>query len=113
MRARWSNLRLTIAVCCLCLCVDLAFAPAVAAASAESAGEMASILERGKQLERERRWADALTHYEDAVRHHPAHRELTDRLSLAKAHFDVERRYADSGFLTSLAALKQRESLDT
>ncbi|MFO0819798.1 MAG: S41 family peptidase [Pirellulales bacterium] len=78
-----------------------------------SAGDVASVLERGRQLERERRWADALTYYEDAIRTHPTHRELSDRLALAKAHFDVSRRYSDTSFVTSLSNSKQRETLDT
>lgn len=123
MRLRCSSLRFALAVCLLGL-GSFAGAPLVARAQAPAAGvasasspnsggsELVSILERGRQLERERRWADALTHYEDAVRHHPAHRELTDRLALAKAHFDVSRRYADASFLTTVQTLSQRETLD-
>ena len=36
----------------------------------ESADDLAKVFEQGAKLERERRWADALTHYEDANRHH-------------------------------------------
>ncbi|MFM7843217.1 MAG: hypothetical protein ACKPEY_03155, partial [Planctomycetota bacterium] len=43
------------------------------------------LLNRGRQFERDRRWADALNHYEQALRQHPAHRDLQDRLLLAKA----------------------------
>lgn len=119
MRASSSTHRLTIAVFCVCLSagllaeLPLARGQTPPSTTTESAGDVASILERGRLLERDRRWADALTVYEDAVRHFPAHRELSDRLALAKAHFDVARRYGDSGFLATLPNLRQRESLDT
>jgi hypothetical protein len=33
-------------------------------------------LETGSRLERERRWAEALSHYEDALRQHPQRPDL-------------------------------------
>jgi len=74
--------------------------------------ELVQLLAIGEQLERDRRWNDALAHYEQAVRHHPAHRALQDRLLLAKAHFDCSRRYADRSFLTSVEKLSESESLE-
>ena len=35
------------------------------------AAEVSDVLQRGQQLETERRWGDALTHYEDAIRQYP------------------------------------------
>ncbi|MFM8250233.1 MAG: S41 family peptidase [Planctomycetota bacterium] len=70
------------------------------------------LLNRGRQFERDRRWADALNHYEQALRQHPAHRELQDRLLLAKAHFDVSRRYADNSFIQAVSGTNKTAALD-
>ena len=40
-----------------------------------------SVLELGTRLERERRWAEALSHYEDALRQHPQRPDLQQRVS--------------------------------
>jgi carboxyl-terminal processing protease len=86
--------------------------PAIPAVASDGGFDPVAILERGRELERDRRWAEALNHYEQAVRSNPSHRELTDRLSLAKAHFDVERRYTDARFVQTLENTRVRESLD-
>lgn len=46
-----------------------------------AADDLAKVLEQGARLERERRWADALTHYEDANRHHPNQPDLVKKLT--------------------------------
>lgn len=79
---------------------------------ADGTEEVALIIEQGRKLESERRWADALTYYERAARQHPASRALQDRLTLAKAHFDIGRRYADASFVEAARTLSERESLD-
>lgn len=73
--------------------------------------DLAVVLEQGTRLERERRWAEALSHYEDALRQHPNRPDLQQRVSVARAHYEVCRRYNDPSFATSVAALSEREAL--
>lgn len=67
------------------------------------------VLRRGQQFEAERRWGDALTLYEDALRHRPGDPALGPRHELAKIHYDLGRRYNDTSFLRSLGSLKERD----
>jgi carboxyl-terminal processing protease len=77
----------------------------------ESADDLAKVFEQGAKLERERRWADALTHYEDANRHHPNQPDIVKRLSFARAHYDVCRRYSDSSFAATIDGLTQQDAI--
>lgn len=77
----------------------------------ESADDLAKVFEQGAKLERERRWADALTHYEDANRHHPNQPNLVKRLTFARAHYDVCRRYSDSSFAATIDGLTQQDAI--
>src|SRR5687767_13745895 len=61
---------------------------------------IAVVIDEGARLERERRWAEALSHYEDALRLHPERAELQQRVSVARAHYEVCRRYNDQSFAT-------------
>ena len=74
-------------------------------------GDLAKVFELGARLERERRWSDALTHYEDANRHHPNQPDILKKLSLARAHYDVCRRYSDSSFAATLQGLSQQDAI--
>lgn len=87
--------------------VDAAAIPAPAA----SAPRAAAVIEEGLQLERQRRWADALTHYEQATRQFPDNRQLEQRLDLVKLHYGLERRYADHSFRQSVRALSAQQTL--
>ncbi len=71
-----------------------------------------SLLRQGQQLELERRWGDALTHYEDALRAHPDEAGLQRRFESARMHYDVTRRYADHSFVGAAAELSLPEALD-
>jgi carboxyl-terminal processing protease len=77
----------------------------------EPADDLAKVFEQGAKLERERRWADALTHYEDANRHHPNQPDIVKRLSFARAHYDVCRRYSDSSFAATIDGLTQQDAI--
>jgi carboxyl-terminal processing protease len=70
------------------------------------------VLRQGQSLEQERRWGDALSHYENALREHPERRDLQERLSVARAHLDIARRYADTSFVESLQQLTEQQALD-
>jgi len=58
---------------------------------------VASVLEQGRTLETQRRWAEAFALYEDTARLNYGQTlpELEQRLDVAKMHFDIGRRYAD------------------
>ncbi len=108
------------AACCLAVFAALALhsQPAfgqvetgVAAVGSSAAGDIATVIEHGTRLERERRWADALTHYEEALRIHPSRSDLQERLVLARSHYDVCRRYADTSFTTAVASLTDKNAL--
>ncbi|MBI2824455.1 MAG: S41 family peptidase [Planctomycetia bacterium] len=74
--------------------------------------DSARVLERGQSLEGERRWGEALTHYEDALRRYPRDAALEQRLDLCRIHYELGRRYSDSSFKRSLATMSEREALD-
>ena len=75
-------------------------------------GEIGELLTRGHQLEIERRWGEALAHYEDALRQHPNEAELHRRFDTSRLHFDLERRYADRSFCESVARMSTEKALD-
>ena len=74
--------------------------------------QVQQVLEQGMDLERERRWGEALTHYEDALRSHPDQAELEQRLSLSKIHFDLSRRYADSSYVRSVREMSEIDAIE-
>jgi carboxyl-terminal processing protease len=73
--------------------------------------DLAVVLEKGSQLERERRWAEALSHYEDALRQHPSRPDLQMRVSIARAHYEVCRRYNDQSYAAAMTTLTERDAL--
>ncbi len=70
------------------------------------------MIRQGELLERERRWSDALSFYESAIRSHPEGNELQTRLVVARAHLDIARRFADSSYLLSLERLSESQALE-
>lgn len=74
--------------------------------------EVDELLARGRQLETERRWAEALSHYEDAIRAYPGSPSLQQRYAVARQYFDLNRRYADRSFCTQLAEMGFAGALD-
>jgi len=74
--------------------------------------ESAGLLRKGRQLERDRRWSEAMAHYEDAARRLPERREILDRLTLTRAHYDVARRYNDASFQHAIETLSLQDAND-
>jgi carboxyl-terminal processing protease len=103
--------------CLLALGLVLAATTAVAQvripppAGQMAAAEIDGVLRRAQQFEGERRWGEALSVYEEALREHPDEPTLGDRHSLAKIHYDLGRRYGDSSFLRALATLPDRQAV--
>jgi carboxyl-terminal processing protease len=84
----------------------------VAPTSQVVASELQRIINEGDALERSRRWGDALGHYEAAIKQHPEHTELSERLTRSRVRFDIARRYSDSSFLKSITELTTGDSLE-
>jgi len=76
-----------------------------------AADPLQDVLAKGRELETNSRWGEALTHYEDALREHRDNATLRERHDLAKLHYSLERRYHDRSFLKSLSALNRRSAL--
>jgi carboxyl-terminal processing protease len=74
--------------------------------------EITRLLHQGQQLEQQRRWREALAHYEDAVRQHPGESELRQRFDIVRLHYDLEHRYADQSFCDMAARLSPNEAVD-
>jgi carboxyl-terminal processing protease len=70
------------------------------------------LLDRGRALENERRWGEALTHYEEAFRQYPTERDLEQRLQISRMHYDLGRRYNDRSFRETVAGSSSRQALD-
>jgi carboxyl-terminal processing protease len=60
------------------------------------------VLESGRLLEQERRWHEAILHYERTVRKNPEFRTAAERLQVCRVHHDVTRRYSDRSFLQAV-----------
>ncbi|MEN1681988.1 MAG: S41 family peptidase [Planctomycetota bacterium] len=78
-------------------------APSVAPATSEA--EVAKLLARGGELESQQRWADALAHYEEALREQPNEPRLQRRFEIARLHFGIGRRYSDQSYLAAINQL--------
>lgn len=74
--------------------------------------QIAEFLNKGRTLEGQHRWGDALALYEEAVRKHPGDRQLSERFDIARLHYSVERRYVDRSFLDSVTALDGAQATD-
>jgi carboxyl-terminal processing protease len=74
--------------------------------------KVGDLLRQGRELEVERRWGEALTHYEDAVRLFPGQTSLRQRFELSRQHYDLQRRYADGSFMRGMAKLPTGEALE-
>ncbi len=69
------------------------------------------VLDKGRTLESSRRWGEALSHYEEALREFHDNETLQQRHDLAKLHYSVERRYHDQSFLQSITTLNREQAL--
>ena len=97
----------------LALCPTPAPAQLQIPASAVSDQEgLEVVLHQGEMLESERRWEDAIEHYESALKRHPEWQELRQRLVMVRTHMDIARRYSDRSFTASLGRLTRDQALD-
>ena len=78
----------------------------------DSANEIAELLQSGKTLESEKRWQEAILHYERSLKKHLRNKPLTERLQIARVHLDVTRRYSDRSFLESVERSTPAQALE-
>ncbi len=74
--------------------------------------ELDQVIAAGERYEKQRRWGEALMHYEQAVREFPQRQELGQRLLTARMHYDIGRRYHDRSFVNSVDQLSESNALD-
>ena len=79
---------------------------------AQRAVAVEHLVQQGAKFESQNRWADALTHYEQALRQYPHDAQLKKRHDNAKIHYDLGRRYRDVSFRKSLITFRHQEALD-
>jgi carboxyl-terminal processing protease len=105
------------------LCACLAFLPLLVGTAAvaqlpttitisDPRGEVDGLMQQGLQLEQQRRWGEALTHYEEAVRQYPKDNSLQQRFDNARLHYDLERRYSDRSFCNLVAQMSPDRALN-
>ena len=87
------------------VCVTLCLASTTLFAQADTTEVQTAqeILSRGAELETQKQWGEALSLYQQAVRKYPENRSLQTRRSVARIHYDVQRRYADSSFIKTIS----------
>jgi carboxyl-terminal processing protease len=86
--------------------------PAATLAITSRTLEVDGLLRHGQELEIQRRWGEALAHYEDALRTFPEDMTLERRFELARLHYDLGRRYADRSFCETVSRLPPEKVLD-
>ena len=99
------------AVLTLLLLGNLAAPQTIPSASPYSP-QASELLRRGQELEIERRWAEAFSHYEEAVRQFPEDHGLKRRFDYARLHYDLTRRYDDRSYQQILGQLSLTQALD-
>ena len=84
-----------------------------------SSSSIEQAIRDGLELERNQDWAEALTHYEDAMRlfskaelKSAEGAKLRRRMGVARLHFDLGRRYNDSSFYTELRGLSHATAIE-
>jgi carboxyl-terminal processing protease len=69
-------------------------------------------LQHGQELEAQRRWGEALAHYEEGLRQFPREDVLEKRFEVARLHYDLGRRYADRSFAASVSRMPAEKALE-
>lgn len=107
--------------CCLAwMCSNSAIAQTTVAPNptAKSATEPAGTLQAdevlgvGKDLEQQKRWQEAIQHYEKSLKSLPLNKQITERMQISRVHLDVTRRYADRSFIESVERSTPAQALE-
>ena len=78
----------------------------------ESVAELNAVIQRGMELEKNRRWSELVTLYEDALKKHPNTKHIKKSLTRAKTHYDIQRRHADRSFRQTINRLTRGQALE-
>jgi carboxyl-terminal processing protease len=70
------------------------------------------VLRVGKTLEQQRRWQEAIQHYEKSLKLLPLNKQITERMQISRVHLDVTRRYADRSFIESVERSTPAQSIE-
>ena len=70
------------------------------------------VLMEGRDLESRDLWADALNLYQQAIKKDPQNNQLKERRSVARIHFDLDRRYSDASFLDTIRTTGRGKALN-
>jgi carboxyl-terminal processing protease len=70
------------------------------------------VLRVGKALEQQRRWQEAIQHYEKSLKLLPLNKQITERMQISRVHLDVSRRYADRSFIESVERSTPAQSIE-
>ncbi|MEM7456803.1 MAG: S41 family peptidase [Planctomycetota bacterium] len=92
-----------------------AYAPESNVAVEPSGLEVASpatYLQRGRELEQSGLWGEALALYQQGLKEFPDSENLGQRRSIARIHFDLDRRYSDSSFLQTISETSAQKALN-
>lgn len=107
---RWVILSVTVFALAVASSASSVFAQTVRFRAPESsAAKLEQLLTQGAELEQDRRWDEALSLYEDAVREYPEQPRVRHLRDLSRMHYDLGRRYADQSFRQSLATMPPRD----
>lgn len=97
----------------LMLAATLQSAWLTTAAAKEKPTDPATAVASGVEFERSRQWLEAIEVYESALKSWPESKDLQYGLRRSKAHFSIERRYADGSFDRQLLAKSKSDALVT
>ena len=84
----------------------------IPAAALPQSVKLETVFQQGENLEKSRRWGDALAHYQDAIKSFPGHPDLQQRFSQAQTHCDVARRYADTSFTSCFQRYNEQKTVE-
>jgi len=85
-----------------------------AKSATEPAGTLQAdeVLRVGKGLEQQKRWQEAVQHYEKSLKTLPLNKQITERMQISRVHLDVTRRYADRSFIESVERSTPAQALE-
>ncbi|MEZ6071750.1 MAG: tetratricopeptide repeat protein [Pirellulales bacterium] len=87
-------------------------APAQVRFRVAEVAEIENLISRGRKLEVENRWSEALSLYEEALRENPDNAEVQQHFDVARLHYDLGRRYNDNSFVNCLASMNETDAVD-
>ncbi len=102
---------LIVSLCCVLLTATVELLAAPKAKPKVEVTDARQATQVGEDLERSRRWIDAIEHYEASLKKWPSDRELSYGLRRSKIHFGIERRYSDNSFRANMLTLSRNDAL--